>query len=314
MFKTNRKRIRTFATGTKYPESETRSGSSCGIKEKNGVLQHKEPFNIELYDFSNSSPAENIGEEHTYGIDSQRYLALVVASEEVPLVKRSRIVYDVTCNLLESLFASQGSKEDMAALKGIVSHTITLILSDRRSLRTLMAISSYDYYTYTHSVDVGVYAVGFGNYLGFSKEELKKLGYAAMMHDIGKSRIDDAIINKDGPLTGKEFEAIQKHPEYSYEFLCYHGEEDQDILDGVRYHHEKHNGTGYPKRMCGDEIPIFAQIIAISDVFSALTTNRSYKKALSTFESLSLMKNTMQDKLGNKLLMQFIRFIGENSI
>jgi HD-GYP domain-containing protein (c-di-GMP phosphodiesterase class II) len=185
-----------------------------------------------------------------------------------------------------------------------------IILNNKASIRSLMEVSSHDYYTYTHSVDVSVYAIGFANYLNFSHEEIKDIGYAALMHDIGKSRIPGTIINKNGKLTLEEFERMKKHPIHSHDLLLFYGETNSDILVATLQHHEKKHGNGYPYGLKAHEMHEFSKIIALADVFSALTTKRSYKEAYSSFKALQLMKQYMMQDFDSALFFDFIRFMG----
>lgn len=241
----------------------------------------------------------------------EHYLKEIIRDQDIPLKAKSQAIYNSASKVLEDLFEKPESPENIIRVKGVVENVIDTVLNDERSVRSLMEVGSFDYYTYTHSVDVGVYAVGFGQHLGFSTGELEKVGYSAMMHDVGKSRIDDQIINKQGRLSQEEFETMKKHPLFGYEIMMVHNELDKDILGGIRYHHEKKNGNGYPEKLYGKEIPLFAQMIAISDIFSALSTKRSYKDAFSSYETLKMMKGQMSEDLDTALLTEFIRFMGK---
>ena len=175
----------------------------------------------------------------------------------------------------------------------------------------MLRVTSHDYYTYTHSVNVSTYALGFGAYLGFSKEQLHMLGMAGIMHDIGKRKVPKEIINKNGQLTNKEFEIVKEHPKYAVEILTKLGETNQTLLDIIEQHHEKLDGTGYPYGLKDKDIHPFSQIMAIADIFDALTTKRSYKDALKSFEAFNIMHNHMKHELNSKLLIKFMTFMSQ---
>lgn len=248
----------------------------------------------------------------TYMDYMEKHLSSITKDSSVPLREKSKTLYTSASKVLEKIFDKPESKENVHKVKNLVGNTIDIVLSDERSIRSLIEVSSYDYYTYTHSVDVAVYSVGFGHHMNFSMEDLKKLGYAAMMHDIGKSKIPSEVINKNGRLSDQEFEMIKRHPDYGHDIMSTLGEEDPAILSGIRHHHEKHDGTGYPDNLKGKDIPLFAQIISISDVFSALSTKRSYKDAYSSFNALKLMKDEMAGNFEPKFLLSFIQFMGRH--
>ena len=255
-----------------------------------------------------------VEDRDTYMEYMEKYLSAITKDASVPIREKSKTLYKSASKVLEKIFDKPESKENVNKVKHLVENTIDVVLADERSIRSLIEVSSYDYYTYTHSVDVAVYSVGFGHYMNFSQEDLKKLGYAAMMHDIGKSRIPSAVINKNGKLTDEEFAMVKEHPNLGHEIMTTLGESDEDILNGVKYHHEKHDGTGYPESLKGGEIPLFAQIISISDVFSALSTKRSYKDAFSSFDALKLMKDEMTGNFEPKFLLGFIKFMGQHYV
>ena len=242
----------------------------------------------------------------------EKHLSAITQDASIPLKEKSRTIYKNASKVLEKIFDKPEAKENVSKVKNLVENTIDIVLMDERSIRSLIEVSSYDYYTYTHSVDVAVYAVGFGHFLGLEQSELKKLGYSAMMHDIGKSKVPGEIINKKGRLDPEEFEAVKLHPHHGFNIMKALGENDADILSGIKYHHEKFDGSGYPDSLPGEEIPFFAQIIAISDVFSALSTKRAYKDAFSSYNALSTMKNEMTGNFNPKLLLHFIKFMGQH--
>ena len=232
----------------------------------------------------------------------------------IPLREKSQMVYSSASNIINELFEKPESKEAIEQSKGLVTNTIDVILSDEKSIKSIMEIGSHDYYTYTHSVDVSVFAIGFASYLKFSQTDLSNIGYAAMMHDIGKSKIPSEIINKQGKLSDDEFNIMKNHPVFSYEILQFHNENNSDILKGARNHHEKALGNGYPDKLNTDQTHLFAKIIAISDIFSALTTKRSYKDAYSSFETHKMMKEKMLDDIDKNLFIEFIKFMKKSAV
>lgn len=146
----------------------------------------------------------------------------------------------------------------------------------------LLDLRSYDDYTYHHSVNVAVYSVAVGKYMGLSDKDLLLLCQAGLCHDLGKSKISLDIINKAGKLTEAEYEEIKKHPRYSYDILHDNPDVSAIVRQAVLFHHENENGTGYPMGKSEADIPLFAKIIHAVDVFDALTTRRPYKEPYSS--------------------------------
>jgi putative nucleotidyltransferase with HDIG domain len=151
------------------------------------------------------------------------------------------------------------------------------------------SIESSDSYTFGHCERVAGYALALARELGLEEEQQTAIRIGAYLHDLGKVRVPHEILNKPGKLTPEEFRVIQMHPVWGIELLAT-VEFPWDIKPIIRWHHEKYDGTGYPDRLKGDEIPVNAQIICIVDVYDALTTSRSYRGALSTSEALAKMQ------------------------
>jgi putative nucleotidyltransferase with HDIG domain len=140
-------------------------------------------------------------------------------------------------------------------------------------------------YTFGHCERVAAYAVDIARRFGFSERQLTAVRLGAHLHDLGKVCVPGEILNKPGPLTAEEVEIMQTHPVRGVELL----EGIQfpwDIKPIIRWHHERYDGSGYPDGLCGEEIPISAQVIGIADAFDALTTTRSYRPAISVDEAV----------------------------
>jgi putative nucleotidyltransferase with HDIG domain len=153
------------------------------------------------------------------------------------------------------------------------------------------SIESADSYTHGHCERVAGYAVAIAEGLGLSNVELTTIRLGAYLHDVGKVKIPHEILNKPGRLTDEEFEIIKHHPEWGVELLA-SIEFPWDIKPIIRWHHEKYDGSGYPDRLAGEDIPLAAQIICIVDVYDALTTTRSYRPAMTHEAALTCMRET----------------------
>jgi len=151
-----------------------------------------------------------------------------------------------------------------------------------------LSIESSDSYTFGHSERVARYAARVATALGLDAEEVAAVRLGAYLHDVGKIRVPQEVLNKPGRLTAAEFDLMKMHPVWGLEVL--EGVEFPfDVRPTIRWHHEKRDGSGYPDRLVGDEIPLHASIIGIADVFDALTSCRSYRPAMSGPAALNLM-------------------------
>ncbi len=157
----------------------------------------------------------------------------------------------------------------------------------------LMVLKDYDTYTYTHSINVGLTAMFLTKKLGFNHIFIKEVGIGGFLHDMGKIKVPSRIVNKEDQLTEEEFKIMKNHPVYGFKMV----QNDETLSTYVKkiilFHHEKWQGGGYPLNIREEAIGNFAQIVSVSDVFDALTTERSYKKPFSINDALLyVMRNT----------------------
>ncbi|MCR8633746.1 HD-GYP domain-containing protein [Paenibacillus radicis (ex Xue et al. 2023)] len=157
------------------------------------------------------------------------------------------------------------------------------------SVRALvLATEVKDTYTAGHNLRVTLYALRLGEEMQLSPEQLRALSQGTIVHDVGKINIPDAILNKPGRLTPDERAIIEQHPRKGYE-MCRTLGFMKEELEIIRSHHEKWDGTGYPDRLKGEQIPLLARIVAVSDVYDALTSTRSYRKAWTHTEAIDFL-------------------------
>lgn len=153
---------------------------------------------------------------------------------------------------------------------------------DLLSLISLM--ETKDEYTYKHSFAVAVISTMIGGWMGLDEEALEDLMISAFLHDVGKLQIPETLLNKTVPLTKDEFLELKRHPEYGYEMICRSTGVSERLALAALQHHEREDGSGYPAGLKGSELGIGAKIVAVSDVFHAMISKRSYKEALPLFQ------------------------------
>ncbi len=144
-------------------------------------------------------------------------------------------------------------------------------------------------YTKGHSERVHLISCFLARKLGLKRHAREVLHWASLFHDVGKISVPDAILNKPGTLTDEEFAIIKRHPVVGYEVLS-HIEQLHEALPGIRHHHERMDGSGYPDGLKGEEVPLAARIIAVADVYDALTSTRSYRPAMPVSKALEIMR------------------------
>lgn len=170
---------------------------------------------------------------------------------------------------------------------------------------------------YRHCVNVAALSTILGKWIGFNEQELNLLTYSAVLHDFGKVKINKDILDKLEVLTSKEFNLIKQHPVIGYNYIKQIKFLDKSVGLGVLMHHEKCDGSGYPLGLTGDKIHRFAKIIAISDVFDAINSDRLYKKSKRPFEALELIQEESLGKLDYEYSNVFLNhivnyYMGEN--
>lgn len=239
----------------------------------------------------------------------QRHIQTIALSEDIPLDDKALIVYEKASSVIDEMFRNPESLETAKNVKPVVDSFVNIILHEPNAVKSLLKITAHDYYTHTHSINVSIYTLSLGAYIGIDGEDLKTLGMAAVLHDIGKSKVPYEIINKNGKLDEIEFEKMKCHPAEGHAIAVGLGVKDERVLSGIRHHHERINGGGYPDNLSGDQISQFARIIGVCDVFDALSTKRSYKDPMSSFESLGLMRKEFIGHLDMDLVHSFIRML-----
>lgn len=191
--------------------------------------------------------------------------------------------------------------------KEVASSIVTCLHAD--DIHSLLRnITDHHSPTYSHSIQVAVLASWFARKLGLSEAECLKLTLGGLLHDIGKSKISLAILNKDSELTSEERKIIKQHAKFGVEIVKDHGDLDLETKQMICLHHELLDGSGYPFGLAGDKISTNVRIITICDIFSALTEKRSYKSQLSHRDAIVIM-NDMYSKLDQRLYKDFRRFI-----
>ncbi|WP_078379100.1 HD-GYP domain-containing protein [Sutcliffiella halmapala] len=179
----------------------------------------------------------------------------------------------------------QSSKE----LKRLINHLLTDMKSSEEVATLLTDVYIHDNYVFTHSLNVTLYALSIGLKLGLPQKDLEILGLGGMLHDIGKMQIPAEILHKPGKLTSEEFIEMKKHTTYGYDVLRNMHTIPLLVAHCAFQHHERLNGSGYPRGVKKDDIHIFAKILAVADVFDAVTSHRIYRNAMLPHEGLELL-------------------------
>jgi len=190
----------------------------------------------------------------------------------------------------ERLFRSKGGGEEDDEAQRLRRHLLSSAEGYAMLDALLVAVDNKDRYTRRHSEDVLAYSLQIAQGLGLSGEDQQRVAVAALLHDVGKIGVPNAVLRKPGRLTGEEFEAIRQHPLMGAVIVgAVPGFE--DTLDAIRHHHERWDGAGYPSGLRGEDTPLTARLMAVADAFSAMTTDRPYRKGMDEGRALAILES-----------------------
>lgn len=231
-----------------------------------------------------------------------------------PLVVKEKVI-----GVLQAINKQGGrefSEDDLDLLKSL-SHQVSIAVDNARLHDELKetfyettealadAIEKRDPYTGNHTIRVMKYSMILADYFNISGDERESLRLASALHDVGKIGVEDSILKKDSQLNIDEFEKMKNHPMVGEEILG-HIKKLENALPAMKYHHERVDGKGYPEGLSGDEIPLLAKIIAVSDTFDAITTDRPYRRALSDEEAIEELKSNAGTQFDEEVVKAFI--------
>lgn len=192
----------------------------------------------------------------------------------------------------------------------LVGEFIDSVFRNESAAAAISKIKAFDEYTYTHCINVSILAVILGKRLGYSREKLELLGIAGLFHDAGKAVIPDNILNKPGKLTPDEMAIMRTHPVRGYQILKEQPGIPEEVLRGCLDHHEKFDGSGYPRGLKGDEISDFSRLLAVVDVYDALTSKRVYKDPMPPSTVLAMMYKWRMTDFYPNIVETFIKSMG----
>ncbi len=212
--------------------------------------------------------------------------------------------------VVEDLFLNPTPENITRSVK-VVGSFVYVLMKDPKAYMLLAKLSSHDPYTLQHSVGTAVHSIILAKKVGIeSEQELLDVGLAGLLHDIGKVKVRKEIINKNGPLDELEWEEMRQHPQEGYAIVKDNPQIGSRAKRAILEHHEDNFGTGYPNRLKQDEVDIFSKIVCLCDIFNALTTDRTYSKARTSYEALEFIKTKLSHKIDEKLFKELVLIYG----
>ena len=236
-------------------------------------------------------------------------------NSDLPAEEKAREIFQHSSDLMNSVLSQAPTKELINETSHSIQNLAEFIVADDEVASKLLSITSHDFYTYTHSVNVGIKSLLIAKKIlnTHDIQLLKELGVGFFLHDIGKSEIDPGILNKPGKLDDAEMHIMRTHPQRGVDLLRAADSLTTTSQVITLQHHEKIDGSGYPYKLKGKQVHEFAQMCALGDIYDALTSERSYKKGMSIFDALLLMKKQMSHHFDEKLFNSFILLFTEDA-
>ncbi len=243
------------------------------------------------------------------GVEVQTYVDQVSVEEEVP---HAQAAVTQASDLLEKLVNDirLGQSFEVERVDEIVSDMVESIVRNPDAAMWIARLRREDISTYGHGLQVSVYLTSFGRHIGFPKAQLSQLAQIGLLLDIGKIKLPRYLLEKQGRLTTEEYEEAKRHVAHGIAILSETPNMDPDVLEGIEQHHERMNGSGYPRGYVGDEIGIFGRMAGIVDTFAALTNHRPYAAASSSYEALRSISGWAGEFFHEPLVQQFVSSIG----
>jgi len=228
-------------------------------------------------------------------------------------VKEAKAIFDQSKTIQKKVFADAlaGCDLDLAPVIEATNKTVDAVFNSPDSLACVVNIREKDEYLLEHSVAVCVYMSIFARHLKMPEKVVQHLAIGAFLHDVGKIMIPDEILNKPGRLTDEEFVIMKTHANHSIDIIKKTPGISKLSLEVAALHHEKLNGGGYPHQVKGDDISKFGRMIAVCDIFDALTATRVYKEGFTHMKAFSILRELVKENhLDHTLVEDFIRCIG----
>jgi len=227
-------------------------------------------------------------------------------------IEKARLIKQEATAAIGSLLndARVGKSIDGDKVHEVVGGIMDSVFRNRDAITSLTRLNSHDHYTFTHSVNVCILTVALGRWLQMSPEDIRGLGIGAVLHDVGKMLLPEALLNKEGVYTDEEFRTMQRHTLLGADFLSGAAQVGKNSMRVIVEHHERYDGSGYPFKRAGDDIHRFARIASIADIYDAMTTDRVYRSRIVPCEVLKLLYLKRDSYFGPGLVEKFIHCIG----
>lgn len=241
----------------------------------------------------------------------QLKLASLIAlpDNQVAPVVKARVFYHAALSTARLMFTAPSEPMGVTSAREAATSIAALLSNRPDTLHMLIAMMNHDTSVYSHSVNVCAYATGLGQQIGVTGDDLFNLSLGAFLHDAGKTRVPESILTKAGPLTQADWAIIKKHPEWGLQ-LVEEATRRRPIAQTIVFeHHERMNGSGYPRGLGGNQIHPMARLVALVDAYDALTAARYSREPHTPFEALRIIREDMKGQFDDDLFVQFVQLL-----
>lgn len=199
---------------------------------------------------------------------------------------------------------------DTAIFKHHVKECVDSIERNPSAMMWLTKIKHVDQYTAEHCLNVGVLAIALGRHLGVGRKHMELLGLCGMLHDVGKMKVDQALINHPGKLTDEQFEQVKMHAQFGREILEVDADLNTEVITAAFSHHERIDGKGYPRGINSTRLSFYTKVVSVVDAYDAITSRRCYSAGTTSAEALKILYENSDSQFDKRLIIKFIECIG----
>ena len=272
-----------------------------------GGLFGREKLKSSAKDAAKQDGTKQIAEDDAYKI--------TIYEEEPPVENEIAVIYPVyeqsqiaTRDIFEAIANQQDI--DIVAVSEALDSMVESIGRAPDALMWLSKLKQTDDFSYSHALNVSITLMAFGNFLALSKQQIKHLGLAGLLQDVGKVKISTDVLLKKGPLTREEYEYAKKHVDESLKILTSTVDIPSEVIQLVAQHHERIDGSGYPRQLREDELTIPAQSAGLIDTYCAITSNKAYAKGVYHQQALDEIHRLSGKQFSAQLIDQLVQFMG----
>jgi putative nucleotidyltransferase with HDIG domain len=260
-------------------------------------------------------PADSPDPLEELSINATAYVGHVPVKDPVQLkteLSLAATTYGEAKHAVGTIFDNlrRGGGLDVPHLEMVVGSMVDSVFRNRDAMGWLAHMKSKDDYLYSHSLAAAVWALAFGRHLGLDKETLKSVGTGAMLLDIGKTRLPTELLKKAGRPSDEEWRLIHAHVDHGIELLRAAPNVDNRVVTMIATHHERFDGSGYPHKLKGDEIPLLGRIAGIVDCYDAMISERNYARPKSAYDAVRELKRLGGIAFPGELVELFIQAVG----